>query len=150
LLPVVWARLCLPTAQRHKIANLYPVYRFFSKKAKRKVILYSNDRNLCNKCMVHQIDAYGSTDQRQLNKMIENAPVRLVHSAEQTLSVIDSVGSSWNSAALDRYRNKQKEAIPSKPPAESLYDAMEIDDDFVRPVPRSSLDSIHAYHHRSY
>jgi hypothetical protein len=52
--------------------------RYFSRKDKHKVILYSNDRNLCVKCMVHQIDAFGSSDQRKLLDIVDNAPRRPV------------------------------------------------------------------------
>jgi hypothetical protein len=50
--------------------------RYFARKEHRKVVLYSNDRNLCNKCMVHHIDAFGSVDQLKFQKLVDNAQVR--------------------------------------------------------------------------
>jgi len=68
--------------------------RYFSRKLKQKVVLYSNDRNLCNKCMVHQIDAYGSIDQRKITEIVHNASTRRSGSSKQSLLLTESKGSS--------------------------------------------------------
>ncbi|KAJ2957166.1 hypothetical protein NQZ79_g7055 [Umbelopsis isabellina] len=59
--------------------------RYFAKSAKHKVVLYSNDRNLCNKCMVHHIDSYGSVDQRRFSQLVRDAPLRRHQSSKETL-----------------------------------------------------------------
>jgi hypothetical protein len=71
--------------------------RYFSRKDKHKVILYSNDRNLCVKCMVHQIDAFGSSDQRKLLDIVDNAPRRPVITPQHALSLTQQGESSSSS-----------------------------------------------------
>lgn len=71
--------------------------RYFSRKDKHEVILYSNDRNLCVKCMVHQIDAFGSSDQRKLLDIVDNAPRRQVITPQHALSLTQQGESSSSS-----------------------------------------------------
>ncbi|KAI9285502.1 PIN domain-containing protein [Umbelopsis sp. AD052] len=213
--------------------------RYFARKEHRRVVLYSNDRNLCNKCMVHHIDAFGSVDQHKLQTLVDNAQVRVTahkkalsvstppapsksrsqtgvtevmsqvqsrpstsHRSTETThkprsysiegtSAADSIHAphkskskrlqdatsrldtkkearSWNMEALERHRSKIESKDEPKPrthttedrhhsikkhsePKPTLDDdddcAMDVDDDYPPPLPKSSLDSIHARSH---
>jgi hypothetical protein len=76
------------------------LFRYFAKSTKHKVVLYSNDRNLCNKCMVHHIDSYGSVDQRRFSKLVKDAPLRRHKSSKETLKPSKTSESTQSSTQI--------------------------------------------------
>ncbi|KAI8582461.1 hypothetical protein K450DRAFT_227280 [Umbelopsis ramanniana AG] len=117
--------------------------RYFARKKHRRVVLYSNDRNLCNKCMVHHIDAFGSVDQHKLQKLVDNAQVRsTTHKKALSVSTAQAPSTSRSNPGVTEVMSQvQSRPSTSDRPTESTHKPRSYSFEGT-----SAADSIHAPH----
>ncbi|KAG2173245.1 hypothetical protein INT43_004619 [Umbelopsis isabellina] len=111
--------------------------RYFAKSANHRVVLYSNDRNLCNKCMVHHIDSYGSVDQRRFSQLVREAPLRRHQTSKETLKPYKASESPTRSSTQTRSDDVMNQVKPatnhsSKSPSDR--------------IPMENTSSLHSKH----